>query len=313
MKRGVFDLTQTIFEARGLSKQYGESFALQDVYMKIGVGDIYGFVGENGAGKTTLMKIIGGLVHPTHGEISLFEKKDTKAVHEARRKVGFLIERPALYPNLNAKQNLTFYCRAFGIKDKSRIAEVLQAVSLADAGSKLTSEYSLGMKQRLGLAIALLNDPKFLVLDEPINGLDPSGIVEVRKILEKLSKEQGVTILISSHILSELQLLATQYGFIHKGRLIKEASAEELLHTAETKICIRTADPAATLQILKSELQLETITISEAGEIQIPKESTNLEELMSFFLQRGIHIEGINLSAPNLENYYMDLIAGGNE
>lgn len=208
---------------------------------------------------------------------------------------------------------LRFIAMRLGLRIRAEWQKYCRQFLWRILGSKLTSEYSLGMKQRLGLAIALLNDPKFLVLDEPINGLDPSGIVEVRKILEKLSKEQGVTILISSHILSELQLLATQYGFIHKGRLIKEASAEELLHTAETKICIRTADPAATLQILKSELQLETITITEAGEIQIPKENTNLEELMSFFLKRGIHIEGINLSAPNLENYYMDLIAGGNE
>lgn len=237
-------MIQPIFEAKGLTKQYGDSFALQDIHMTIGVGEIYGFVGENGAGKTTLMKIIGGLVHPTVGSISLFGKKETKELRDARRKVGFLIDRPALYPNLNAAQNLMFYCHAFGIENKGRIEEVLQAVSLSDVGNKNTSEYSLGMKQRLGLAIALLHEPEFLVLDEPINGLDPSGIVEIRKILEKLAKEQGVTILISSHILGELQLLATKYGFIHRGRLIQEISAEELLQTAEIKVCIQKVAPS---------------------------------------------------------------------
>ncbi|MNO52646.1 putative ABC transporter ATP-binding protein YbhF [compost metagenome] len=303
-------MIQTIFEAKGLTKQYGDSFALQDINMTIGVGDIYGFVGENGAGKTTLMKIIGGLVYPTHGDISLLEKKGKTELRDARREVGFLIERPALYPNMSATQNLTFYCRAYGIKDKSRIEEVLQAVSLSDAGNKITSEYSLGMKQRLGLAITLLHQPKFLVLDEPINGLDPSGIVEIRNILEKLAKEQGITILISSHILSELQLLATKYGFIHKGRLIEEISAEELLQKGKTKICIQTADPATTAHILKRELQIESIEITASDEIQIPKENTNLQDLMAFFLKQGIHIEGINLSVPNLENYYMNLIGG---
>ncbi|WP_052676022.1 ABC transporter ATP-binding protein [Paenibacillus sp. IHBB 10380] len=304
-------LNTTIFEAKGLTKQYGSSFALQDINMTIQPGDIYGFIGENGAGKTTLMKIIGGLVHPTSGKISLLGKGEKNKLNCARRQVGFLIEMPALYPNLNAEENLTFYCRIYGIEDKNRIADVLQAVSLSDVGKKNTSDYSLGMRQRLGLAIALLNNPKFLVLDEPINGLDPSGIVEVRKILENLANERGVSILISSHILSELQLLATKFGFIHKGRLIKEISADELLESAETRICIRTPDSAATVQILKNELNMELIHITEAGEIQIPKESTNLEKLMTVLLKQGIEIEGINLSTPNLENYYMDLIGGG--
>lgn len=303
-------MSGSIFEAKGITKQYGGAFALKDINMTIKAGDIYGFVGENGAGKTTLMKIIGGLVHPSAGEISLFEKNEKKELNDVRREVGFLIEMPALYPHMNAKQNLMFYCHAFGIRNTRRIEEVLQAVSLSDTGNKVTSAFSLGMKQRLGLAIALLNNPKFLVLDEPINGLDPSGIVEVRMILGKLAKEQGISILISSHILSELQLLATKYGFIHKGRLIKEISAEELLQTAVTKICIRTADPTATTQILKDNLHIQSISITETGEIQIPKESTNLEELMSLFLKLGIGIEGINLSVPNLENYYMDLIGG---
>lgn len=307
-------MSTTIFEAKRLTKQYGSSFVLRDINMTIEPGDIYGFIGENGAGKTTLMKVIGGLVHPSDGEISLFGKSEKKDLNYARRQVGFLIEIPALYPHLNAEENLTFYCRIYGIEDdhRTRIAEVLHAVSLSDVGNKKTSDYSLGMRQRLGLAIALLNNPKLLVLDEPINGLDPAGIVEVRRILEHLVKEKGVTILISSHILNELQLLATKFGFIHHGRLIKEIAATELLKSAETRICIQTPNPALTAQILKKELQLESIVITEDGEIQIPKESTNIEQLMSVLLQKGIQLDGINLSTPNLENYYMDLIGGAN-
>ncbi|WP_164515084.1 ABC transporter ATP-binding protein [Paenibacillus lentus] len=300
---------QTIFEAKGLTQRYGSSLVLQDIQMSIQAGDIYGFIGENGAGKTTLMRIIAGLVFPTRGEISLFGKSG-KELRSARRSVGFLIEVPALYPHMTAQQNLTFYSRVFGVDDASRIVEVLEIVSLREVGDKRVSEYSFGMRQRLGIAIALLNNPKFLVLDEPINGLDPSGIVEMRKILEYLAKEKGVTILISSHILSELQLLATKFGFIHKGRLVKEISSEELLKSAASQICVRTPKPVEVMHILKEKLNIATVALMNNGEIQIPKDSMELEKLMTFFLQQGIPIEGLHLSAPNLESYYMDLIGG---
>lgn len=299
-----------VFETRELTKKYGSAFALQHLNMTIEEGDIYGFVGENGAGKSTLMKVIGGLVHPTSGEVSLFGQREKQELIHARRQVGFLIETPSLYPHMNAEENLGFYCRIFGIQDKARIGEVLQTVALTDTGSKKTSQYSLGMRQRLGLAIALLNHPKFLVLDEPINGLDPVGIVEMRRILELLAHEQGVTILISSHILGELQLLATKYGFIHQGRLIKEVSAGELLQSAQSMITISTPHPAAAMALLKEKLKLEDISINTAGAIEIPKAAADLEQLMTVLLQQGIPVDGFNLSAPNLEHYYMDLIGG---
>lgn len=306
-------MNNIIFQAKGLTKQYGSTFALKDINMTIAPGEIYGFVGENGAGKTTLMKIISGLVHPTSGEISLFGKGEKRELNTARKQIGVLLEMPALYPDLNAKENLTFYCRIYGIEDKDRVDEVLRAVSLSEVGGKNTSDYSLGMRQRLGLAIALLNNPRFLILDEPVNGLDPSGIVDVRRILEDLAKNKGISILISSHILSELQLLATKIGFIHKGRLIKEISSEDLLKTAETRICIQTPDPSAVAQILKDELQIESVFITETGEIQIPKENTDFEKLMSVLLNQGIQIEGINLTSQNLESFYMELICKDNE
>ncbi|SMF90329.1 ABC-2 type transport system ATP-binding protein [Paenibacillus uliginis N3/975] len=301
-------MSTTIFEAKGLGKRYGKSYALQHINMVVEQGDIYGLIGENGAGKTTLMRIISGLIYPTEGSIALLGQHKPSDIIQARKQLGILIERPALYPHLNALENLTFYCKVYGIGDLSRIHEVLEWVSLSDAGNKKASEYSLGMQQRLGLAIALLNHPKFLVLDEPINGLDPSGIVEIRKILTRLARENEVTILISSHILSELQLMATKFGFIHKGKLVRELPLEELKESAKAHYCIKTANPAAVMEIMQQELNITNITLSETGEVFIPKDMVELEVLLSIFLKHGIHIEAINLSATNLENYYMNLI-----
>ncbi|QUL55969.1 ATP-binding cassette domain-containing protein [Paenibacillus tritici] len=304
-------MTAAVFEAEGLSKKYPSGYALDQLNMRIEAGDVYGFVGENGAGKTTLMRMIGGVVQPTAGTIALFGEQAKERLIAARRRIGFLIERPSLYPHMNALENLGFYCRIFGIRDKGRSAEVLRMVGLSEAGPKKAGEYSLGMRQRLGIAVALLNRPDFLVLDEPVNGLDPAGIVEIRHILEQLAHERGVTILISSHILSELQLLAGKYGFIHQGRLIKEIAATELQQSAQVMICITTSAPAAAVNMLKQELQREDIRINKAGEIELPRDGVDLEHLMSLLVQRGVPIDGFNLTAPNLEQYYMDLIGGG--
>ncbi|WP_339319978.1 ABC transporter ATP-binding protein [Paenibacillus sp. FSL R10-2734] len=301
-------MNTTIFEAEGLTKQYGRAIALQNINMQIKQGDIYGFVGENGAGKTTLMKIISGLVYPTKGTFQLMGKSGEKDIARIRKKVGVLIELPALYPHMNAEENLSFYCKIHRISDFNRIKDVLHLVGLTNVENKNTSDYSLGMRQRLGLAISLLNEPEFLVLDEPINGLDPTGIVEMRRLLTKLAHEKGVTILISSHILSELQLLATKFGFIHKGQFIKEVSAEELLQSAEAQICIKTVEVEAAINVLKNDLNIHSITLSGSGEILVPKDLTDLEQLMSTLIKHGIPLEGINLSAANLEHYYMNLI-----
>lgn len=299
-----------IFKANNISKQYGNSYAVHNINLTINYKDIYGFVGENGAGKSTLMKIIAGLVRPSDGKISLLGKSDKKGLNYSRKRIGVLFETPALYPNLNAKENLIFYCKIYGINNKNRINEVLKLVSLLNTEDKNTSDFSLGMKQRLGLAVALLNKPDFLILDEPINGIDPSGIVEIRELLKYLMKENGVTILISSHILTELQLLATKIGFIHRGVLIKEISTDELHKTKGSQIHLKTPDLNDTENILKNEFKLKYVLNTESKEILISKENTNLEKLMSILLNKGIRIEAINISSPNLENYYMNLIGG---
>ncbi len=302
-------MSEAILEAHGICKKFGEAYALSNINMTIKSGELYGLVGENGAGKTTLMNIISGLVYPTNGHISLFGVTGEELLSKARKKIGVLIEMPALYPNMSAVENLMFYSRIYGIKnEKPTIAKVLNLVSLNETGKKNAGEFSLGMKQRLGLAVALLSNPKLLILDEPINGLDPSGIIDIRNILEDLVQEHGVTILISSHILSELQVLTTKIGFVHKGKLVGEKSTADLLKMADESICIKTNSPSDTLRILQDYLQLDQIHLNEQGEIVLSKKSIELKKLMEILLQSNIQVDGINLSKPSLEEYYMKLI-----
>lgn len=299
----------TIFKATNITKKYGDAYALDNINMSIETGELYGLVGENGAGKTTLMNIISGLVYPSSGSISLFGSEGEDLLSKARKNMGVLIEMPALYPNMSAKDNLIFYCRIFGIKnEKSAVANVLSIVSLNNTAKKNVGEFSLGMKQRLGLAVALLSNPKLLILDEPINGLDPSGIIDIRHILDRLVKEQGVTILISSHILNELQVLATKIGFVHKGKLVKEVKAEELRKSSEESICIKTDSPEDAVQILQKLMHLDQIHIKDSGEIEILKRDMEMQKVIEILIMNQIQIYGASLSTPNLEDYYMELI-----
>lgn len=306
--KGVDVLTVSVFEAKNLTKQYGNSFALENVNMTICSGEIYGLIGENGAGKTTLMSIIGNLAKPTSGTISLFGETKGAKLNAVRKDIGYLIEMPALYPDLSAKDNLEFYCRMFDVTNNNAIQQVLQEVSLANTSDKKVGDFSLGMRQRLGLAIALINNPKFLVLDEPINGLDPSGIAEIREVLKKLSQERNVAILISSHILSELQLLATKFGFIHKGRMLKEISAAELAEAEEKYIIIQLANPQEAARLLQEAYSINISCDDQKGEIYIPIEQIPLDEIISFLVNHDIKIKNVAASSSNLENYYMNLI-----
>ncbi|MBR6483649.1 MAG: ATP-binding cassette domain-containing protein, partial [Clostridiales bacterium] len=202
-------MNSIVMETKGITKKYKHTLALDNVALKLEKGKIYGFIGQNGAGKTTLIRLITGLSFPTGGEISLWGKTGEKELQEQRKRIGSLIEGPALYPYMTAYQNMETQRIQRGIPDKSIIDKTLKLVGLEDTGKKKVRNFSLGMKQRLGIAVALLNTPEFLILDEPINGLDPSGIVDVRNLIKKLNKEYGMTILISSHILEELYNTAT--------------------------------------------------------------------------------------------------------
>ena len=221
-------MSETILKISGVTKTYRGKLAVDNINMTICKGDIYGLIGRNGAGKTTLMRIITSLTSADNGEIELFDEKTVAGLLKARRRLGCVIETPALYPNLTAHQNLEYFRILWRIKDKSAVRRTLKAVDLADTGKKKFRDFSLGMKQRLGLALALLNNPDFIILDEPNNGLDPIGIVEMREMIIKLCNEQGKTIMVSSHMLSELSMTATRYGIINDGKLIKEMTHEEL-------------------------------------------------------------------------------------
>ena len=217
-----------ILQTQKLCKKYGKFKALNDLTINVPKGSIYGMVGRNGAGKTTLIRVITGLNNPTSGEFSLFGvKNNDRKLLETRRKMGAVVETPSLHPEMSAKDNLIQQTKALGISDE-KLDDILKLVGLANTGKKKAKNFSLGMRQRLGIAFSLVGDPEFLVLDEPINGLDPQGIIEVREMIMRLNQEKGITILISSHILDELSRLATHYGFIEHGHVIKEMSAEEL-------------------------------------------------------------------------------------
>ena len=221
-------MADTIFYSNGLCKKYGAALALDNVDITIKRGEIYGLIGENGAGKTTLMRIMSGLVFKTSGEISLFETSDKNSLAKQRQRIGFIVETPAIYPDMTATENLEVQRLQRGISGKACIEKALHMVGLTNTGTKKAKHFSLGMKQRLGLAAALLSEPEFLVLDEPVNGLDPTGIVEIREILKKLNNEHGTTILISSHMLGELYQLASCYGFIHEGKILEQITLAQL-------------------------------------------------------------------------------------
>ncbi|MDR0377967.1 MAG: ATP-binding cassette domain-containing protein [Spirochaetaceae bacterium] len=214
-----------VLETKGLSKTYGRARALIGVDMKVPAGSVYGLVGKNGSGKTTLMRLVTGLASPSGGSFALYGAADGAGLREARKKIGAVIETPAVYPTMSAAGNLAMQCRIKGVRDRACIGELLETAGLADTGKKKARDFSLGQKARLALALALVGDPDFLLLDEPANGLDPEGIIEMRELLVHLSREKGKTILVSSHILSELSRVATHYGFINNGALIKEITA----------------------------------------------------------------------------------------
>jgi ABC-2 type transport system ATP-binding protein len=221
-------MEKLIVKTSGLGKKYGAQYAVRDLNVEIRRGQIYGLIGQNGAGKTTLIRMLTGLIAPTEGQIELFGESGGRGLREARRKIGSIVETPALYPGMTARQNLETQAQILELTNSAAIDEALILTRIANTGNKKARDFSLGMKQRLALAQAMLASPEFLVLDEPVNGLDPKGIIENRELLKRLVAEKNMTILISSHILGELSLLATDYGIIDNGRLVKQIGAEEL-------------------------------------------------------------------------------------
>ena len=297
-----------VLTTSGLSKSYGRFRALNDLTMHIPKGAIYGLVGKNGAGKTTLIRLICGLQKPTKGKYAIYGVKNTsRAITQSRRRMGAVVESPAIYMDMTAEDNLKQQCLILGIPTYDSIPGILKLVGLDNTGKKKAKNFSLGMKQRLGIAVALVGNPDFLVLDEPINGLDPQGIIEIRELILKLNREYQITVLISSHILDELARLATHYGFVDKGHLVKELSAEELENVCRKYIRVEVTDINALVRILDANgLAYEILSGNSAniyGKI-------NISKLVIALSREGCEIISSHEQDESLENYFMNLIGG---
>ena len=296
-----------ILQTQKLCKKYGKFKALNDLTINVPKGSIYGMVGRNGAGKTTLIRVITGLNNPTSGEFSLFSVKNNDGkLLEARRKMGAVVETPSLHPEMSAKDNLIQQTKALGISDE-KLDDILKLVGLANTGKKKAKNFSLGMRQRLGIAFSLVGDPEFLVLDEPINGLDPQGIIEVREMIMRLNQEKGITILISSHILDELSRLATHYGFIEHGHVIKEMSAEELDKACRTSLHVNVNDTNILAEVLNgmgAEYRLYSPT---EADIFTPMQVTPLVLALN---EKNCFVNTMSERHESLESYFMGLVGG---
>ncbi|ACO84100.1 ABC transporter ATP-binding protein [Clostridium botulinum] len=303
-------MSEYILNTTNLSKKYKKDFVVNSVNISIKRGEIYGFIGENGAGKTTFIRMITGLVAPTNGEIKLFSREKGDELDNVRKRIGALIERPAFYPYMTAYENLEAFRIEKGIPGKECIDKILKSVGLYEDRNKKLKNFSLGMKQKLALAIALLGDPEFLILDEPINGLDPMGIKEVRELLKKLNKEKNITMLISSHILGELYQLATCYGIIHKGKLMEQITLKELDEKCKRSLSIKVDDVNEAATILETELSTINFKILPDDTIKLYDYVDNPRLVSSTLTKANIIIDQIMPNESNLEEYFINLVGG---
>lgn len=298
-----------VLQTRNLCKQYKRFKALDDLNMRVPKGSIYGFVGKNGAGKTTLIRQICGLQEPTSGEYEIFGAtcQNVKDISKARSRMGAVVETPSIFLNMDARDNLKNQYRILGLPSFDGIDELLSLVGLSDCGTKKVKNFSLGMKQRLGIAIALCGHPDFLVLDEPINGLDPEGIIDIRELILRLNKEENITILISSHILGELSKLATWYGFIDKGHILKEMSSEELEANSRKSIRVTVSDILAFSRAMEEAGLEYTITSENGADIYSDISVTKLVHLLE---ASGCDLLSTAENDESLESFYMNLLGG---
>jgi ABC-2 type transport system ATP-binding protein len=294
-----------VVETDNLTKTYGSKTVLDHVSLHVAKGDIYGFIGKNGAGKTTLMKLLLGMSHPTSGEMKLFGGEKLSV---ARRRIGALIEEPALYKGCSAMENMKRFAILAGA-DIVEVQEILEFVGLGDVGKKKVGKFSLGMKQRLGIAIAMLGNPELLVLDEPVNGLDPEGIKEIRDLLLRLNHEKGVTVLISSHLLDELAKVTTRYGIINKGHLVEEISAADLKKQCQQKLHIVTDKPAVAAKIIK-KLSPKAVITAQDNSIDAVGITVDNATINKQLVQADVNVESITFAMDSMEDYFIQRMGG---
>lgn len=297
-----------VLTTNALSKHYGRSKALDNLSVHIPKGAIYGLVGRNGAGKTTLIRLVCGLQAPTSGNYAIYGIDfEDKHIAKSRRRMGAVVETPSIYLDMTAEDNLKQQCLTLGIPSFDEIPELLKLVGLENTGRKRARNFSLGMKQRLGIAVALVGSPDFLVLDEPANGLDPQGIIEIRELILKLNRERQITVLISSHILDELSRLATHYGFIDAGRLVKEATAEEIEAACRKCLVVEVTDSKALALVLdKENVEYEIISDISAKVY----DEINLSHLVLLLKEHGCELIKSHEQNESLETYFINLVGG---
>ena len=297
-----------VLETEGLGKRYGHFKALDDVTMHVPKGAIYGFVGKNGAGKTTLIRLVCGLQRPTGGSYTLYGSRCGEGdMAAARRRMGAVVETPSIYMDMTARENLVQKYQILGRPSSEGLSELLDLVGLADTGSRKVKHFSLGMRQRLGIAVALAGDPDFLVLDEPANGLDPQGIVEIRELILRLNRERRITVLMSSHILDELSRLATHYGFLDHGHMVKEISAKELEDACRKRIRVEVSDTKVLARVLDSLGLSYTVWTDTQADIY---GSIGVTELVLRLYEEQCEVKSIQERDESLESYYIRLIGG---
>lgn len=301
-------MTDTILRASNISKIYGKHKALDKVSLEIKRGMVYGIIGANGAGKSTFMRTVMGLIATDEGEIELFGETGPKGLQRARRKMGQSIETPALYPELTAYRNMQVQAANGGVGDRE-IVELLALMNLCDTGKKKVKNFSLGMRQRLAIACTLVTNPEFLILDEPINGLDPSGIVEMREIIQRLVSERGITVLLSSHILDELSQIATHYGILHDGKLINELSRDELAEVTRQYIELETQSSEKAVTVL-DELRIKNYEVISSTVINIYERLDDAAKINHALVSAGLSVSRIATTRQKLEDYFLQLTGG---
>lgn len=299
---------EAIVTANNLTKQYGSFTALENVDLTVYKGDIFGLIGRNGAGKTTLLKILSGLTESTDGDYSIFSKTGDD-LRRQRRRIGCLIEEPAFFKNMTARENLKYYCLQKGITDLSQIDKVLETVALTGTDKKKYKDFSLGMQQRLGIAFALLDSPDLVMLDEPINGIDPIGVSELRDTFFMLNRERDVTLIISSHILSELYAVANRFLIIDKGKVIKDLTKEELDEECSMCTVLRTDNAAKTATVLEGILGITEYEISDNDEVRITQQDIEPMLITKTLVENGIGVGAIFESGLSLEDYFKKLLS----
>ena len=303
-------MKKVVLKTYNITKKYGEQLAVDNVNMTIKKGDIYGFIGQNGAGKTTLIRLITGLIHKSGGEIELLGANEENELNKARTMVGSLIETPSFYTNMTARENLEVSRLVRNIPGKKCIDEVLELVGLKDVEKKKVKNFSLGMRQRLGIASALMGNPKLLILDEPINGLDPLGIVEIRKLLIKLCDEKNMTILISSHNLPEMYQLANDYIFINKGEIIETLTLEELDEHCKHYLLLQSTDVCKLVNVIERKLNTTNFKVMPDNSVQLFDYIDDKELVGKTLFENEVTVTNLSNEGGTLEDYFVSMVGG---